>query len=317
MQHVFTSANTQNKEQSWRFVISEMFGRADIQIADEDRFHGEIRRSPLGQLDLTQITSSFEDGKRTREHLSEDVEERFLVVFLKSGQLHISQFGRDCDLTPGMFTIFDCSAPYIFRHTEPTSVINVGLPGSVLRSRIRNPARFIGEAKSRDTALGRVMSSFVDSIAHEIDGMPDHAASRMSVQLADMIAIALESCGDEIAIGNSAVQSALHRRCTGHIERNLGDHELDPAKIACAMGISIRYLHAIFQSGGESVGDCLRRLRLARAYDALVSTGRDQVAVKEIAYKYGFRNPAHFATAFKSRFGLSPSEIRRGVRASA
>jgi AraC-like DNA-binding protein len=97
----------------------------------------------------------------------------------------------------------------------------------------------------------------------------------------------------------------------------LGDPDLDPAKIACAMGISVRNLHAIFQSGGESVGDCLRRLRLARAYDALVSAARDQVAVKEIAYKYGFRNPAHFATAFKSRFGVSPSEIRRDARTAA
>jgi hypothetical protein len=46
-----------------------------------------------------------------------------------------------------------------------------------------------------------------------------------------------------LPIGESAVRSAIHRRCAAFIENNLDDPRLDPEKIAAAAGISVHYLH--------------------------------------------------------------------------
>ena len=36
-------------------------------------------------------------------------------------------------------------------------------------------------------------------------------------------------------------------------------------------------------------------------------------AVKSVAYDCGFSNPKYFSTAFKKKFGVSPSGFRKGL----
>jgi AraC-like DNA-binding protein len=52
----------------------------------------------------------------------------------------------------------------------------------------------------------------------------------------------------------------------------------------------------------------LRCLRLERARLALE---RGEVAIAEAAFLAGYASPANFATAFKRRFGLTPTDVRR------
>ena len=118
---------------------------------------------------------------------------------------------------------------------------------------------------------------------------------------------------DALPIGESAVRSAIYRRCAAFIENNLDDPRLDPAKIAAAVGISVRYLHKIFHASGESVGDYVRGVRLARSYDDLADLRKKHVKIKEIAFHCGFKNPTHFSDVFKDFHGLSPSEVRRAA----
>jgi AraC-like DNA-binding protein len=73
------------------------------------------------------------------------------------------------------------------------------------------------------------------------------------------------------------------------------------------------YLHKIFHGSGESVGDYVRRVQLARSYDDLADLRKRHVKIKEIAFRCGFKNPTHFSDAFKDFHGLSPSEVRRAA----
>ena len=75
----------------------------------------------------------------------------------------------------------------------------------------------------------------------------------------------------------------------------------------------MRYLHKIFHGSGESVGDYVRRVRLAHSYDDLTDLRKRHVKIKEIAFRCGFKNLTHFSDAFKDFHGLSPSEVRRGA----
>src|SRR6185295_5712771 len=112
-------------------------------------------------------------------------------------------------------------------------------------------------------ARGRVMADMFKSLAREAPQIPEKAADDCARRVADMMGILFDSTGyDGLPIAESAVQSAIYRRCVIFIENNLDDPRLDPAKIATAAGISLRYLHKIFHGSGESVGDCVRRVRL-------------------------------------------------------
>jgi transcriptional regulator GlxA family with amidase domain len=59
---------------------------------------------------------------------------------------------------------------------------------------------------------------------------------------------------------------------------------------------------------GMTTFEYLREQRLVRAQELLVAT---DLQVQQIADAVGFRRAGDFATAFKSRFGMTPSEYRK------
>ncbi|MEM9837717.1 MAG: AraC family transcriptional regulator [Pseudomonadota bacterium] len=80
------------------------------------------------------------------------------------------------------------------------------------------------------------------------------------------------------------------------------------ANAAEACHLSRHYFSRIFKDVyGIGYAEYVQNYRLRQAARAL-STSSERVA--EIGYTYGFKSPAYFAAAFKSRFGTSPSTFR-------
>lgn len=86
--------------------------------------------------------------------------------------------------------------------------------------------------------------------------------------------------------------------------------ELSPGRIARAAGISRSHLYALFADDGETVSGFLRSRRLQAAYELLVSDSRGSLAISEVAYRTGFRSPAHFSRSFSRQFNATPRAIR-------
>ncbi len=83
-------------------------------------------------------------------------------------------------------------------------------------------------------------------------------------------------------------------------------------EVAQAVGYSESRLSHLFSSYvGQSVGDYVRGLRLARARDLLETT---EATIGEIAEGLGYGDPAHFTRAFVRRYGLSPRALRQQLR---
>jgi AraC-like DNA-binding protein len=310
----FNTAAGKSARRAWNDFVDERFGVSSVSIGDEATFAGDIRCSSVGFLTLAQIRATHELGQRSKAQVAKAQNEHFVIVLVRAGRLTITQAGRECLLSPNMFTLFDCNGPYTFHHVEPTEVLDVIVPAGAMRARFKEPEAHVAQPRSADSGLGRVMADMLRSLAREAPQIPEKAADDCARRVADMMGILFDSAGyDGLPIAESAVQSAIYRRCVVFIESNLDDPHLDPAKIAAAVGISLRYLHKIFHRSGESVGDCVRRLRLARSYDDLADLRQRHVKIKEIAFRCGFKNPTHFSDAFKDYHGRSPSEVRRAA----
>lgn len=96
---------------------------------------------------------------------------------------------------------------------------------------------------------------------------------------------------------------------------------LDPSRPWALTGLA-REVHsspfhlarAFRSEHGLSIHQYLLNARLALALDAVLDS---DAPLTEIALGAGFATPSHFAAAFRGRYGIAPSDLRRDVRAAA
>jgi transcriptional regulator GlxA family with amidase domain len=88
---------------------------------------------------------------------------------------------------------------------------------------------------------------------------------------------------------------------------------LTVAVLARALAGSPRQVQRAFDEVGEtSFSAYLREVRLRNAVELLT---RQPLTVRQVALLVGYRQPAHFARAFRRRYGATPAQYRdRGRR---
>lgn len=87
------------------------------------------------------------------------------------------------------------------------------------------------------------------------------------------------------------------------------DGELTMERIAREIGASVSSVQRHFKEHfGATVFEFIRSQRLAVARDALQRKG---VTIAQAAYAAGYTEPAHFTTAFKRAYGVTPKYVRR------
>lgn len=97
-------------------------------------------------------------------------------------------------------------------------------------------------------------------------------------------------------------------RVIDYINSNLS-RPISIEELSSLINISIYHFHRIFtMTIGESVGKYILRRRLERAANVLLS---EQVAIKDVAYDWGFSSTSSFCRSFKKHFGVSAEEYRR------
>ena len=311
MSTYFSTAAARDKQQSWRMIVEAMFGPTDLDLAPGPDYFGEARCTPVGGLEVTGVRCDHEIAKRTKVHVARSKSECFVVAMLQSGTLQIHQFGRDALLLPGTLACFDLNSAYTYTHHGPTQVLAVKVPSVMLRACVRDPHALVGQVRTIESGAGRITADFVAGVAREAPGLPATVAAGYTLRMVEMLGLLLEGAGDGAPAGCPAAFSSIHRRCVLHIETHLADPALGPAAIAEAVGISVRYLHRIFQLRGCSVGAVLREMRLRRCHQDLTDGLKQHLSVGEIALRAGFHSQSHFATAFRKRYQRCPSDLRR------
>lgn len=108
---------------------------------------------------------------------------------------------------------------------------------------------------------------------------------------------------DRLAVDDGVVAQALD-----HMRDNVGN-TIYVAEVARAAGVTRRVLELRFRAALDtSVYAEAQRLHFERALELMAEP---DLTLGEIAYAAGFESPSVFATAFRRRHGVTPSEYRR------
>jgi len=108
--------------------------------------------------------------------------------------------------------------------------------------------------------------------------------------------------------GIGDIDQQFLRKFTSYVEANLAEQNLTVESLSETFGLSrVQLFRKTKALLGESPNDFIQQVRLKKASQLLLES---DLTVAEVAYQSGYSSPGYFATAFKGRYGCSPSEWR-------
>jgi AraC-like DNA-binding protein len=300
----------------WRELICEAFLALTPESDLRDGFTGVVTQWPLGAINLAQIDSQRQHVRRTERDIDRAPQGGYYANLQLRGTSQMAQDGRVTTLRPGDLAVVDTSAPFVFDFRTDFRQLSLFIPGPLLDAQLPGPVR---TATRVDTAAGVGAAVRHALAAITRSSMTPDSAARLAVHACGMLAVALdpglgglggglEAAGDG---GAGQTRSARGHACAiADIEEHLADDDLSPTATARRLGVSVRWLHALFAGHELSYTATVRRLRLEQARRNLMDPARRHLRVIDVATDAGFANVASFHRAFRREFGRTPAQLR-------
>ena len=181
----------------------------------------------------------------------------------------------------------------------------------MLKTHLPCPEQLCGLRLPAELGLTSTASAMAHSLWRKAEeGLPVEFGDRIAGHLLDVLGTAYSiSLGHKMT--NSTVVGLRKAQAKQFIEANLSDPELSPGTVADAMRISPRYLRVLFAEENETTSAYILRRRLEECASQMANSAWRSLTVSEIAFAWGFNSAAHFARAFRAKYGMAPSEYRR------
>ena len=294
----------------WQDVICETFIRLDCSSPDRKEFFGELDTRAFGDLHVSLMVSDQINLCRSRSRIASARDEYCLIVVQGRGRTVGEQDGRQVTLETDDLALFDSVRPYAAELEAGFQHFVVKIPREELRRRLGPLEAVTATRIPGSRGIGRIASAFIRALPSELDAMDDATGGRLAAMCVDLAAAALGSTVRDRAAGASSTRVAQLVRAKTYIAANLHDFDLSPAMVAEALGVSPRYLAALFADESASVARHIWRLRFDRCKAALADPRQRHRSITEIAFSWGFNDMSHFSRYFRARTGLSPREYR-------
>jgi AraC-like DNA-binding protein len=215
----------------------------------------------------------------------------------------------------GDMRLFDTSRPFQggFSPDVPVSeLLLLRFPRSFLPLPTRDLRWLTGLRIPGTEGVGALSSQFLRQLARHMNELGPSDVARLSTLTVDVLTTALATALDARSeVPSDTRRRALLARLYAFVQEHLGDANLTPDAIGRAHHISLRYLHKLFQEEGRTVAGWIRERRLEQCHGDLADPRLNGRTISGIAARWGFTSAAHFSQAFRSAYGVSPSEFRR------
>jgi AraC-like DNA-binding protein len=153
--------------------------------------------------------------------------------------------------------------------------------------------------------LDALSVGFLDTVNARMDTLSDTEADHAVDILCRLVGVA---CGAALPEQKDAVRAARLGQIKRYVDQHLAEPGLTPARVAAALGMSVRSLHLAFEPSGTSFAEHVTRRRIQECRAALERPAAAR-SITDVAFAWGFANLTTFYNAFRREFGAAPGDV--------
>ena len=296
---------------AWQGAICDVYVHVDVESEKRSDYQGFIREARFGAVTMTDVLLSEQRISRRERHIAKLDKDCYYVEFVQHGKINILQSGQSLLSNASVGAIFSASEAYDLECIGKVRSLYLEIPRQEFAERFPKDRIPLVRTMATGRGLGRIAAEFCSMLALEGASLDATVRARLGDELMDVLALALDMGDKDDFTADRSVRQVRLRSVKAWIEEHLADPDLSLEKIARNNGISLRHLHYLFRPTDMSVSEWIWDRRLQRCYDLLMRPGPRPLSVTEVAYQLGFSSSSHFSTAFRRKFGISPSDLLR------
>ncbi len=295
---------------------TERMGRTHAPMRlDSDRtadYRGHQRVIGLGDVTLWPATFDQLVFRRTPKLIRQSDPESYHLSLLLKGE-GAADWGRQRSAyrVHDFHTNSSSRAGEIFTGSDPVTIVGVEVPRALVAVPAGRADRVLGSLISGREGIGALLAQFLLQVVSDTTVYEPSDAPRLGTVVTDLVTAAFAHAVDaDLRLPPETHSRTLTLRVKAFIRRHLDDPDLTPAGIAAAHHISRSYLYRLFQTEGLTVASYIRDQRLANARRELLDPRLRALPIRAVAARWGFPRAAEFTRAFRTAYGLPPSELR-------
>jgi AraC-like DNA-binding protein len=291
---------------AWREFIGRKWYRVEIEPQSNEEFEAESAFRVLPGMSF--IMSRTKGARFDRAaHLIEN-DDVFLCV-ARAGTARYAACGRETDVEPGDAVLVGGGEASVHVVSDAYRRNVLRLPRTALAGAVRQVEDSLGRSIPAQHPALRLLSPYLHVLENGV-ATPSEL-HLMAAHMRDLVVLALGATGEAAdAATESGARAARLRAIKADIEANLHEPRLSTATVAARHHLSERALQRLFGTEGISCTAFILERRLARAHRMLTDPRFAGQQIKTIAFDAGFAYLSQFTSAFRSRFGVSASEVR-------
>lgn len=311
--YVFDDRNYRACQDSFRGPRNREYYAGDYAIESGSVIDVRAERKVVGSCSIIRLRSRTRTHfRRSWTHIREDAADVVILCFVKRGRIALSH--------PCGETIAQAGDFLLTRSTTPFSTdCQPGEDGVYELLHMSVPMHLLRRIGFYDVKTGFCVPAGSRSflIAERILGDLFEDAGELSDSMAQglvgaALAVMAEAIKDN-ALGQPQRPTLRDKRLNDvlrFIEIHLSDPNLSVARVARGCGISARYLSLLLRQYGTPFSTLVWEKRLKAAAQWLSGCKPSEVTISEVAYRVGFKCPAHFSHMFKREFNVTPRQYR-------
>jgi AraC-like DNA-binding protein len=195
-----------------------------------------------------------------------------------------------------------------FEWPEPVHFLALKVPAASLPTHLLEEGVLVTGVLPRSPLMNG-FSGFLRQLA--AGPTTPNAAERTHLDraLLALVASVLATAATDEHAGADELRFAIH----DYIERNIADPDLGPRRIAASLDVSLRWVHRVFNVGGQSIARYIRDRRVDMVAEVLRSDPR-VARMSRLSEQFGFGGRDQLARAFRARYGTTVREYQECVR---